>query len=76
MKFLAMATAVLSLAATAALANPDPAATGNPDSTPIATTTATDAPLILALRRHYRFYGARRCTERLGYGRTGTFGCG
>jgi len=76
MKFLAMTTAVLALTATAALANPNPAATSHPSSKTAATALATEAPLILARRGHYRYYGARRCLERLGYGRTGSYGCG
>jgi hypothetical protein len=75
MKFLAMMTVVLSVAATAALANPDPAATGNPSTNAAVTTHAAEGSTVLA-RRHYYRYGARRCLENLGYGRRGTYGCG
>jgi hypothetical protein len=75
MKFLAMATVVLSVAATAALANPDPATTGNPPTKAAVTAPAAEGSIVMA-RRYHRYYGARRCLERLGYGRTGSYGCG
>ena len=66
MKFLAMTT--LSLAAIAALANLDPPAVGADPSTGAGATTTT-SPLMLAQRRG-------KCSENLGYGRSGTYGCG
>jgi hypothetical protein len=75
MKYLAMTAVALSVSAVAALANPDPYATGNQTSGAAATAPATEAPMILARHRYYR-YGARRCFEDLGYGRRGTYGCG
>ena len=77
MKVLAMTTAALSVAAVAALASSEPIAPGTDQSAGIAATAATtEAPLILAQRRYYRYYGYRRCMENLGYGRTGSYGCG
>ena len=35
---------------------------------------AKPAPLMLARYRHY--YSRHRCQENLGYGRTGSYGCG
>jgi hypothetical protein len=75
-----MTTAALSVAAVAALASSEPIAPGTDQSAGIAAAApATEAPLILAQRRYhryYRYYGYRRCMENLGYGRTGTYGCG
>jgi hypothetical protein len=73
MKLLTATVAALSItAATAAMANVQPAAV---DTTRFAASAATAAAasdaLILAQRR-YR----DRCEEDLGYGRTGTYGCG
>jgi hypothetical protein len=73
MKLLMTTIAALSItAATAATANVQPAAV---DSTPLVAPAATAAapsdPLVLAQRR-YR----QQCQEDLGYGRTGTYGCG
>jgi hypothetical protein len=75
MKHLAMMAAMLSVAATAALANPDPATTGSPPTKAAVTATAAEGSIVMA-RRYYRSYGARRCLERLGYGRSGSYGCG
>ena len=74
MKHLAMATAVLSVTAVAALANIDAPTIDNQSSNATIATPASAGSVILAQRRYYR--GARRCMERLGYGRTGTYGCG
>ena len=73
MKLFMTTVAALSVtAATAATANVQPAAV---DMTklvaPAATAAVSSDPLVLAQRR-YR----QQCQEDLGYGRTGTYGCG
>jgi hypothetical protein len=73
MKLLMTTVTALSItAATAATANVQPAAV---DATklvaPAATAAVPSDPLVLAQRR-YR----DRCQEDLGYGRTGSYGCG
>jgi hypothetical protein len=71
MKFLtATAIAALSLAAvTPALANVAPAARATVEASGTALAPANPAQLLLAQRRG-------KCTEDLGYGRTGSYGCG
>ena len=68
MKFLLVTAAAASIAAVAAIATPtNPSATD--PSSDAATTSGKPAQLILA-------GGRRRCQENLGYGRTGSYGCG
>jgi hypothetical protein len=69
MTFATTTLAALSIAAIAAVATSiEPAAVGT--STDVAVTAAKSEQIMLA--------GGRRgkCTEDLGYGRTGSFGCG
>ena len=71
MKFLAMTIATLSLAAvTTASANIDPRPAGVVKSIDTAAVPAKPADVSFAQRR------GRKCQENLGYGRTGSFGCG
>jgi hypothetical protein len=74
MKYLTLTIAALSVAAvTSAAASVNPAAVG----TTVATDTAAAKPgyTVQAQRyRAYRYY--RKCQEDLGYGRTGSYGCG
>ena len=68
MKFLVLTAATLSIAAVTAIATPtNPSATD--PSSEAAITSSKPAQLILA-------GGRRRCQENLGYGRTGSYGCG
>jgi hypothetical protein len=69
MKFLPITIAALSIAAIAAVAGTHPPAAGRAIDE---ASTAKPAQLILA-QRYYRY---RRCQEDLGYGRTGSYGCG
>jgi hypothetical protein len=70
MKFLTMTIAALSVAAvTSATASVDPAAVGRAGATNAASASAKQAFPVLAGRRG-------RCREDLGYGRTGSYGCG
>jgi hypothetical protein len=71
MKFLtATAIAALSLTAAApALANVAPAARTTVEASGMALAPANPTQLLLAQRRG-------KCTEDLGYGRTGSYGCG
>jgi hypothetical protein len=72
MKFLIPAIAALSIAAvTSAAANVDPASVGKDSATNAATASVQPAYTIQA-QRYYR----RKCQEDLGYGRTGSYGCG
>jgi hypothetical protein len=69
MKFLAMTIATLSLVAlTPATANINPSA-DVVESIATAAMPAKPADLMFAQRR-------RKCQENLGYGRTGSYGCG
>jgi hypothetical protein len=69
MKFLVLTAATLSIAAVTAIATPtNPSATD--PSSDAAMTSGKPAQLILAGGRY------RRCQENLGYGRTGSYGCG
>jgi hypothetical protein len=68
MTFATTTLAALSIAAVAAVASIEPAAVGT--STDVASAAAKSEYLILAGRRR------GKCTEDLGYGRTGSFGCG
>jgi len=73
MKFVITTVAALSIATVAAVAaHVDPVVLGTPQSTEAGRTSAQPAQLILAQRYRYR----RKCQEDLGYGRTGTYGCG
>jgi hypothetical protein len=68
MKFLAATIAALSIAAiTTTTASVSPSTVAAVESTDAASTPAK--PLMLAQRRG-------KCTEDLGYGRTGSYGCG
>jgi hypothetical protein len=68
MKFLVLTAATLSIAAMTAIATPtNPSATD--PSSDAAITSGKPAQLLLA-------GGRRRCQENLGYGRTGSYGCG
>lgn len=67
MTFATTTLAALSIAAIAAVASIEPVAVGTPTDT--ASTAAKSEHLILAQRRG-------KCTEDLGYGRTGSYGCG
>lgn len=68
MTFATTTLAALSIAAIAAVAiSIEPATVGAPTDT--ASTAAKPEQMILAQRRG-------KCTEDLGYGRTGSFGCG
>jgi hypothetical protein len=70
MKFLITTIAALSIAAvTSAAASVDPAAIGKAGATNAASAPAQPAYTIQAQRRG-------KCTEDLGYGRTGSYGCG
>jgi len=69
MKFLLATVASLSIAAVAAIAAPTNPSATDPSNDP-ALTSGKPAQMILAGRRY------RRCQENLGYGRTGTYGCG
>ena len=74
MKFLMTTTAgliaALSIAAvTSAAASIDPRAAGVAASIAAASTSANPATVMLVQRRG-------KCTEDLGYGRTGSYGCG
>jgi hypothetical protein len=70
MKFLITAIAAASMAAiTAVAASTDPTDLGAARSISAAATSVEPAPLLLAGP-----YG--QCTEDLGYGRTGSYGCG
>jgi len=67
MKFLAMTIATLSLVTvTTATAKVDPRQTG----IEMAVVPARPADVTFAQRRN------RKCQEKLGYGRTGSYGCG
>jgi hypothetical protein len=69
MKFRVLTAATLSIAAVTAIATPtNPSATD--PSSDAAMTSGKPAQLILAGGRY------RRCQENLGYGRTGSYGCG
>jgi hypothetical protein len=69
MTFATTTLAALSIAAVAAVATSiEPATVGT--STDVASAAAKSEYLILAGRRR------GKCTEDLGYGRTGSFGCG
>jgi hypothetical protein len=69
MKFLTMTIAALSIAAiTSAAASVDPAAVGRSGAT-AASVPAGSTYQMQAQRRG-------KCTEDLGYGRTGSYGCG
>jgi hypothetical protein len=71
MKFLAMTIATLSLAAvTTASATIDPHQADTVKSLATAAVSAKPADVTFAGRR------GRKCQENLGYGRTGSFGCG
>lgn len=71
MKFLALTIATLSLAAvTTASAAIDPHQADAVKSFATATVSAKPADATFAGRR------GRKCQENLGYGRTGSFGCG
>jgi hypothetical protein len=74
MKFVTLTIAALSFAAvTSAAASVNPAAVGAAVSTD--TAAAKPAYTVQAQRyRSYRYY--RKCQEDLGYGRTGSYGCG
>jgi hypothetical protein len=65
MKFLVLTAATLSIAAVTAIAT----SATDPSSDP-AMTSGKPAHLLLAGGRY------RRCQENLGYGRTGSYGCG
>jgi hypothetical protein len=68
MKFLLATAAAASIAAVAAIATPTNPSANDP-SNDAAITSGKPAQLILA-------GGRRRCQENLGYGRTGSYGCG
>ncbi len=68
MKLLMTTVAALSIA-TAAAASTNPTDPNAAPSISAAATNAEPAPLMLAQRRG-------KCTEDLGYGRTGSYGCG
>jgi hypothetical protein len=74
MKFLATTIAALSISVVIpAMASVHPSSVGTVET--IDTSTAAKAvPLILAQRRFWVRRG--KCTENLGYGRTGSYGCG
>jgi hypothetical protein len=75
MKFLATTIAALSIAAVIpAMASVNPSSVGTVEAIDAASTAAKPAPLILGQRRIWVRRG--KCTEDLGYGRTGTYGCG
>jgi hypothetical protein len=67
MKFVPITIAALSIAAIAAVAGTHPLATNR--AIDAASAAAKPAQLLLAQRR-------QRCQEDLGYGRTGSYGCG
>ena len=60
--------------AVAAMANVNPSSVGTVEAIDAASTAAKPAPLILAQRRIW--VRRSKCTEGLGYGRTGSYGCG
>jgi hypothetical protein len=69
-KLLATTIAALSIAAaTTALASTNPTDPATARSISSASTAGKPAPSMLAQRRH-------KCQEDLGYGRTGSYGCG
>jgi hypothetical protein len=69
-KLLATTIAALSIAAAStAVASTNPTDPATAVSTNAALTAGKPAPLLLAQRR-------RKCQEDLGYGRTGSYGCG
>jgi len=69
-KLLTTTIAALSIAAaTTAVASTNPTDPDTARSTGAALTAGKAAPLMLAQRR-------RKCQEDLGYGRTGSYGCG
>jgi len=71
MKFLAMTIATLSLVTvTPATANVDPRQASVDKSIETAVVPVKPADVTFAQRRN------RKCQENLGYGRTGTYGCG
>ena len=75
MKFLATTVTALSIAAVIpAMANVNPSTVGTVEAIDAASTAAKHAPLILAKRRI--LVRSSKCTEDLGYGRTGSYGCG
>ena len=75
MKFLATTIAALSIAAVIpAMASVNPSSVGTIEAIDAAPTAAKPAPLILAQRRIW--VRRSKCTEDLGYGRTGSYGCG
>ena len=78
MKFLATTIAALSIAmTTVGVASVDPAADGRADSVATVSTTAKPAPMMLAQRRGKMLAQRRgKCVGDLGYGRTGSYGCG
>jgi hypothetical protein len=69
MKFLVLTAATLSIAAVTAIATPTNPSATDPSSDPVMT-SGKPAHLLLAGGRY------RRCQENLGYGRTGSYGCG
>jgi hypothetical protein len=69
MKFLLVTAATLSIATMAAIATPTNPSATDPSSDAVIT-SGKPAQLILAGGRY------RRCQENLGYGRTGSYGCG
>ena len=73
MRFLTIATAALSIAAvTSAVASIDPAAVGKGGVMNAASVSAKAAYPVQAQRR----VRGQECREDLGYGRTGSYGCG
>ena len=73
MKFLATTIAALSISVVIpAMASVHPSSVGV--ETIETSTAAKPVPLILAQRRIWVRRG--KCTENLGYGRTGSYGCG
>ena len=75
MRFLATTVTALSIAAVIpAMANVNPSSVGTVEAIDAASTAAKPAPLILAQRRIW--VRRSKCTEGLGYGRTGSYGCG
>jgi hypothetical protein len=56
------------------MANVNPSSVGTVEAIDAASTAAKPAPLILAQRRIW--VRRSKCTEDLGYGRTGSYGCG
>ena len=74
MKFLAITIAALSISVVIpAMASVNPSSVGTVETIDTST-AAKPRPLILAQRRIWARRG--KCTENLGYGRTGSYGCG